>query len=105
MARVCEVACGGGGLLPVLWGGVLIFPVSLLTRDSGRGVCLPLMGGGEGWLGCVRLRVVVAWRPWLCGVGGCAPGVPGAGVRLSWFAVWRFEAVWGCGWHVGALWA
>ena len=38
-------------------------------------------------------------------VGGCAPGVQGAGVRLSWFAVWRFEALWGRGWHVGALWA
>ena len=28
-----------------------------------------------------------------------------AAVRLSWFAVWRFEALWGRGWHVGALWA
>ena len=26
-----------------------------------------------------------------------------AGVRLSWFAVWRFEAMWGRGWHVRAL--
>lgn len=24
-------------------------------------------------------------------------------VRLSRFAVWRFEALWGRGWHVGAL--
>lgn len=26
-----------------------------------------------------------------------------AAVRLSRFAVWRFEALWECWWHVGAL--
>lgn len=26
-----------------------------------------------------------------------------AAVRLSWFAVWRFEALWERGWHAGAL--